>query len=283
MTGKRRRGIGALCLSLLLFGCSQGEEPHTLMKMTFLNTGKSDCIVIEAGKHIVINDAADADDEEAICALLEERAADRIEYLILSHFDKDHIGSAAALIRGYEVGCVLMPDYVEDSEVCMELMTALEETGTENMQLTETYQFILEGVAFSVDAPQEEIYEKDNDNNHSLITTVINGDDCILLMGDAKKERTAEFLQTIGRGRSYDLVKMPHHGNYNKNLEALFLKTRPKYAVLTAGEDRARVEEKTIALLEQCGCSALYTDEGAVSVSSEGEGLTVQQAGYAVP
>ena len=63
-----------LCLVLSLAGCGGGRaETGTLLKMTFLDTGKSDCIVIEAGESVVVNDTADADDAAAICAFLEEQ------------------------------------------------------------------------------------------------------------------------------------------------------------------------------------------------------------------
>ena len=97
-----------MCLAFVLAGCSGEKESGVSLKLTFLDTGKSDCIVIEAGESVVMNDTADLDDAAAICAYLDERGRTRIEYLILSHFDKDHIGSAAALISRYEVGCVLM-------------------------------------------------------------------------------------------------------------------------------------------------------------------------------
>ncbi len=273
----RKRGRWLLLLLFLLFlvtGCS-GEEKGTLLKMTFLDTGKSDCIVIEAGGCVVVNDTADADDAGAICAFLDERQTKRIEYLILSHFDKDHIGSAAKLIGDYEVGQVLMPDYEEDSEPYMALMGALEETGTSYVRMREATSFSLEGIVFYVDAPREAVYE--NDNNYSLITAVINGNNRFLLMGDAQKIRTEEFLESPAAKARYDLVKMPHHGDYNKKLKELFLTAKPRYAVLTPDAERTRVEEETLALLETGRCSAFYTDEGTITVTSDGKNVAVSQ------
>lgn len=273
----RKRGrylLLSLCLLFLLMGCGSGEK-GALLKMTFLDTGKSDCIVIEAGGSVVVNDTADEDDIDTICAYLDERQTEKIEYLILSHFDKDHIGSAARLIKQYEVGRVLMPDYEEDSEPYLALMEAMKETGTEHARLREAVSFSLEGIDFYVDAPREAFY--DNDNNYSLITIVTNENNRFLLMGDAKKERTEEFLDSPGAGDRYDLIKMPHHGNYNKKLKELFLTARPRYAVLTPDAERTRVEEETTALLESYGCSAFYTDEGVVTVISDGKNVVVSQ------
>ncbi len=263
-----------LCLALTLTGCSE-EESGGFLQMTILDTGKSDCIVIEAGESVIVNDTADADDAAAICAFLDERGKTRIEYVILSHFDKDHIGSAADLLSRYEVGCVLMPDYEEDSETYISLMQAIEETDTAYERLKKDVSFSVEGVSFYVDAPREDDYE--NDNNYSLITCVINGENRFLLMGDAKKIRTGEFLSSAMARERYDLIKMPHHGNYTKNLETLFETAKPRYAVLTPDPERLRVEEETVGLLDEFGCEAYYTDEGAVTVVSDGSQVHVSQ------
>ncbi len=265
-----------LCLALSVAGCGGGRaETGALLKMTFLDTGKSDCIVIEAGESVVVNDTADADDAAAICAFLDERGKTKIAYLILSHFDKDHIGSAADLVSRYEVGCVLMPDYEEDSEEYAALMRAIEETDTAYERLQKDVSFSVAGVSFHVDAPHESGYE--NDNNYSLITCVMNGKNRFLLMGDAKKIRTEEFLSSAAAKERYDLIKMPHHGNYTKNLETLFETAKPRCAVLTADPERLRVEEETVELLDDYGCETYYTDEGAVTAISDGSLVQVSQ------
>ncbi|MDE6405337.1 MAG: MBL fold metallo-hydrolase [Lachnospiraceae bacterium] len=274
MRRRWRYGWLLFCLVFLLAGCGE-KGAGAPLKLTFLDTGKSDCIVIEAGESVVVNDTADADDAEAICAFLDERGKTRIAYLILSHFDKDHIGSAADLISRYEVGCVLMPDYEEDSEPYLALMQALAETDTAYERLKKDVSFSVEGVSFYVDAPDESVYE--NDNNYSLITCVINGKNRFLLMGDAKKIRTGEFLESDASKGRFDLIKMPHHGNYTKNLEALFATAVPRYAVLTADPERLRVEEETVALLNKYQCEVYYTDEGTVTAVSDGEQVLVSQ------
>lgn len=250
-------------------------ESESVLRMAFLDTGKSDCIIIEAGEYVVVNDTADADDGEMILAYLKDRQVERIEYLILSHFDKDHIGSAAALLSEYEVGCVLMPDHEEDSEPYLALTEALDRTGTEQLRLTKDYGFTLGGIEFTVDAPDEDTYE--DDNNYSLITAVTCGETHFLLMGDALKKRTGEFMTSAIGEERYDLIKMPHHGDYNKKLAELFQITRPGHVVLTAGKERERVEDKTIELLIKSGCRVYYTDEGTVTVLSDGSTVTVIQ------
>lgn len=289
-----RYGVAAAGVLVLLSGCAEASpqpddsqtviwadtaggvnETDGVLKMTFLDTGKSDCIIIEAGDHVVINDAADEDDAALICSYLEKRQVQQIDYLILSHFDKDHIGSAAVLLSDYEVGCVLMPEQEKESEPYLALTEALAQTDTEERRLVENYSFNLEGIVFAVDAPDEESYE--DDNNYSLITTVTYGETRFLLMGDALKKRIGEFLTSDAGEVRYDLIKMPHHGDYNKKLPELFEIAMPDYVVLTAGKERERVEDKTIDLLIKSGCQVFYTDEGTITALSDGRTVTLIQ------
>ena len=105
----------ALCTLLALCACGAavpGPE-NGVFSLDILNSGKSDCIIVCMDGVTVVNDAADEDDFDAICAALDRRGVQRIDYLILSHYDKDHIGSAAALVQAYPVGQILGPDYEE--------------------------------------------------------------------------------------------------------------------------------------------------------------------------
>lgn len=83
-------------LSLCACGAAAPETDGGTFSLDILDTGKSDCIIVCMDGVTVVNDAADEDDFDSICAALERRGVQRIDYLILSHYDKDHIGSAAA-------------------------------------------------------------------------------------------------------------------------------------------------------------------------------------------
>ena len=102
-----------ILMTALLAGCARPApvpQPEDGFSAELLSTGKSDCAIIRMDGLVIVNDTADSDDADAISSELETDGVTRIDYLILSHYDKDHIGSAAALIDGFEVGTVLCPD-----------------------------------------------------------------------------------------------------------------------------------------------------------------------------
>ena len=91
-------------------------------------------------------------------------------------------------------------------------------------------------------------------------------------MGDAQKLRIDDYLGEINN--TYDFIKMPHHGDYYKNLEDLFNKTNPSIAVITSS-DEEKEEDKTIKLLETNNIDYYLTRKGDIDIYSDGESIYV--------
>ena len=263
----------ALCalLSLCACGAAAPETDGGTFSLDILDTGKSDCIIVYMDGVTVVNDAADEDDFDSICAALERRGVQRIDYLILSHYDKDHIGSAAALVRAYPVGQILGPDYEEDSMYLTLLKRAAEERNTLFLRLTENYTVETENGSFTLDPPD---IDYGDDNNNSLVTTVTWRETSFLLLGDAKKNRLNEFLDAALD--SYELIKLPHHGDSNKPLLKLIAQTTPRYAAATVSPAE-EIEDKLLAALAAAGTEVFRTDGGTVNVEWTGKGFTIIQ------
>ena len=261
----------ALCELLLLCACGGAAPDSGAFSLDILNTGKSDCIIVCMDGVSIVNDAADEDDFDTICAALERRGVQRIDYLILSHYDKDHIGSAAALVRAYPVGQIVGADYEEESVYFAQLESAAEERGVPFLRLTEDLTIEIENGLVTVDPPD---IDYGDDNNNSLVTTVTWRGKSFLLPGDAKKNRLNELLGVALE--SYELIKLPHHGDSNKPLVKLIAQTLPCYAVATVSPAE-EIEEKLLAALAAAGTEVFRTDGGTVSVEWTGADFAVTQ------
>ncbi len=240
----------ALCTLLALCACGAtvpGTE-NGVFSLDILNTGKSDCIIVCMDGVTVVNDAADEDDFDAICAALDRRGVQRIDYLILSHYDKDHIGSAAALVHAYPVGQILGPDYEEKSVYFTLLERAAEDRNTPFLRLTENYRIETENGSVIADPPD---VDYGDDNNNSLVTTVTWRGTDFLLLGDAKDS--------------------------SKPLLKLIEQTKPRYAAATVSPSE-EIEDKLLTALAAAGTELFRTDSGAVRVEWTGTDFAVTQA-----
>ncbi len=257
---KSAGAAAALALGLpAFFSCSVKPKPPPGFTVDFLGTGKSDCIIIRADGHVIINDAAYEENYPAIKTVLDEYGIEKIDCFIVSHFDKDHIGGAYLIVRDYDVGLVIMPDFEVGTPLYKKLLRAVDDTGTSLLRLSENYSAEYGGAKIAINSPEKEAY--DDENNFSLITSVFYGGYSFLLAGDAQKDRMREFYQVCEE--SYTLFKLPHHGSFNKGLRVFITNFPSPYAVYTS-KSEGDIDEDLSALLSSTGTTVFATSNGRV-------------------
>lgn len=266
----------AFCL-LSSFACL-GKRDNDL-QVCFLKVGKADAIVlIEAGKCLVI-DTGEDDDGADIAQYIKAHGITAIDVLIITHYDKDHIGGAERLINEFKIERAILPDYAPNSPLYDALINALGGVSTSVERLDKPVEFVFASSTVKVEPPSEYPQPnagKETDNDSSLITTVVHGENRLVFMGDAEKDRIRDYIDT-GNTQVCDLIKMPHHGNYNKALKELIERLSPQYAIICSS-DKNPAESRTLDLLNDCGCRTYETRTGNVTVISNGNKLTIRQS-----
>ncbi|HAE17026.1 MAG TPA: MBL fold hydrolase [Erysipelotrichaceae bacterium] len=264
-----------LCAALFAAaGCAAQENIEAdQLSVKFFNAGKADAILLYTDESAVLIDTGLDGFAPYILHTLNELDIQTLDTLILTHFDKDHIGSADEILESVEVGRVLVSDWPKDSDEYADLMAALETAGIESEVVfgDDQVSFMLDGAEYTIDGPDASDYDKDDSNNSSLIVTVQYGQTSFLLMGDAQNERIKEFLSQDSS--EYDVLKVPYHGNYQKQLKNLIPSADPEYAVITCSASEGG-EAKTLDLLEEYDIEVFLTSEGNVSIVSDGKNIT---------
>ena len=261
------------------------RAPHVL-RVDFLNTGESDAILLRAEDWTCLVDTGEADDFGRIAWALDSYRITSLNCLILTHFDNDHIGSAAQILRKYAVERVYMPDYVRDSVTYRRMVSALELLSDTEVHCV-TEDTVVEIPNGQLRINPTKLYEAGitlgsddehalEENNFSLITSVKFGEIDLLLPGDAEQERLVEFLDR-GESADYDLIKIPHHGKYDKALGNLLRESEElRYCVIHAGA-AAHVEASLTTAVRSTGAAAYYTYGGDVHFATDGVSMIVEQ------
>ena len=282
----KRKGALILLLTILLLlsACvsdtkkapEETAQPEmTDLQVYFFDAGKADAILLTTENSTALIDAGEKGFGKTILTYLEEKDIQKIDYLIITHFDQDHVGGAAKVINNMTVKAVLQSNCPKDSEEYEKYVKALDNAGLEAKTVQETFAFTLDGVAYTVDPPRQSRYSSDNSNNSSLIVTVRNGENSFLFTGDAQTERLAEFLDSSQD--TCDVLKIPHHGKDEPLLGALIESTKPSYAVITSSDEEPE-SAATVELLEQSGTKVLLTREGAITFCSDGMSIEALSA-----
>jgi beta-lactamase superfamily II metal-dependent hydrolase len=217
-----------------LFACNE-KKPHDManakeLKVTFLDVGKADAIVLQSESSTVIIDCGEKGDGKKISSILEESGTTVIDYLIITHFDKDHVGGAPKVLKTFDVKNVLTPDYTGNVSEYDKFAETLDGRGITPMKLKEDISFTLDDVDYTVYAPKKDFYGDGDsaENNFSLVTKAVHHNNTLLFTGDAMEERLDEIMD-IGK---CTLLKVPYHGRKLDNLGDFLKATEPKCAVV---------------------------------------------------
>ncbi len=268
-----------LILILNLYGCQNKETSISVpdvtgqFEFTVLKAGQADAIIMKTGNHSVIIDLGEEDDGDEISEFLEENNITDIDYILITHYDKDHIGGFTEVMETVTAENILVPDYEGTSEEYKEFLNTAGEKKLTVTRLTEDTSFIIDDVLFEVSVPKKQFY-KEGDNDYSLVISVTHGENTFLFAGDAEKERLSEVLSEFGK--QYDFVKIPHHGKHNGNTKRFINTVKPQYAVITDSEKNP-ASDKTVSYLNTQGSEIYSTKDGDVSVISDGRKIFINQ------
>ncbi len=269
----------AIISIMLLAGCTQssnnGIEP---LSVNLLKVGKADAIIVQSGDAVMVIDTGEEDDGEELVDFLKSRGVCQIDALIITHFDKDHVGGADTLVEQMDITNIYVPAYKGTHTEYIDFLCAMEAKGLEATELNEPIEFDLADAKILVEPPlsyEPAPGELENDNNFSLITTIVHGENRLIFMGDAEKHRIRQWLDTPS-AVDCDFLKVPHHGVYNTALQDLLTAVSPEYAAICSSQKNP-AELKTLELLKKHGAEVFQTKDGNIIVISDGNKLELHQ------
>ncbi|HBF4082536.1 MBL fold metallo-hydrolase [Clostridioides difficile] len=250
----------------------QSNTKNTAFKTTILNTGKSDCILVEIGNKVIMIDTGEDKNGKQIVDRLKEKGINTLDYLILTHLDKDHIGGVDSVLYSVKVKNIIQANYKKDSKQYDEYINSLKKADIEPVLLKENINIVINSAEINIQPASKSKYQSSNE--YSIITSISYGAHKFLFSGDSEEERLSEFIN--GNTLKYDFVKIPHHGRYDKLTEAFLESISPKYAVITCSEKK-EPEEGVLKILERLNIKTFLTSNGEVVINSDGKTLSVNQ------
>ena len=165
-----------LCIMLVLCAvcaaaCAGSSHANTPgLEMRILKIGKADTILINTGNHAVVVDTGEDDDGQEILQALQSMGIYKIDTLIITHFDKDHVGSADILLENVEIGSVIDPGYIGEKTPYDEYIAAIEAKKIQRTHPQSAMTFTYDETVFTVYPPKEAAYK--GDNNYSLVVDI---------------------------------------------------------------------------------------------------------------
>lgn len=248
------------------------------LRVTFLDVGNADCILIQSGGQTALIDAGKHSTANDVLEKLRIAGVERLDYVIATHADADHIGGMATLIREMEVGTFLIPPVGESdatkTQVYQSMLSALEERGVPPADAEYGFTCYLGTAELKIISGRITTAEG---NEGSAVCRLSFGEHTFLLMGDAGKAVERELILDRVDIRA-DVIKVGHHGSDTSTDVQFIHLSSPSYAVITCGVDNSlgHPHETTLKTLEEYGVTVYRSDHhGDIVFTSDGTTLSV--------
>lgn len=105
--------LGIIIFSIIL----KNDNNSNKVNFYFFPLQDADASLITYKETVIMIDTGEEKDQEKIQEKLQDKKISKINYLILTHPDKDHIGNAQFLIQNYQIGTIFQTDYDKGSEL----------------------------------------------------------------------------------------------------------------------------------------------------------------------
>ena len=202
----------------------------------FIDVGQGEAILIALPEKTMLIDAGPTGSAPKIAQVLQELGRNKIDYLVATHPDEDHIGGMADVISNTQIGTIYAPNKTNNTATYRKFLAAIQNN---NLQITlaeagtiidQTDSYKLEILWPKKDANFPET------NDYSIIIKLTVGNKTFLFTGDAP---TNAILNS--NPGHIDVLKLSHHGSRTGTTEVLIHKLSPTYAVLSYAVDNSTV------------------------------------------
>lgn len=214
------------------------------LSVHFIHVGQGTSILVvgPTGETLLYDTGNWDDDGEYVLDYLRERGISRIDYLVTSHADADHIGGHAAAIDYYEteadgVGAVYDPGIAAASDTYDRYLDAVEEHDVTLYQTRAGDVVPMEGASVRVLSPPEGYVENEDRNENSLVLRVGYGNATVLLPGDAERGAERYLMENEQNRLDSTLLSAGHHGSNSSSSPRFLAATTPRVVAIQSAYD----------------------------------------------
>jgi len=229
------------------------------MEILFLDVSQGDSILLHYphNKYNILIDTGGNYNYEIskniIIPYLKSKGINKIDYLILTHGDYDHMGESINLIENFKVEKVIF-NCGPYNDLEKELIKVLEKKKIKYYSCIKELNIDNSKLYFL----QTKEYDNENDNSSVIYFNYYNYKS--LFMGDASTEREKDILEKYNL-KDVDFLKVGHHGSNTSSSEEFINSINPKYSLISVGKNN-RYGHPNKEVLDTLNDSKIYrTDQ----------------------
>lgn len=264
---------------LVWLAVTQRVDRDTL-RVYFLDVGQGDAILIDSPTNgrVLIDGGKNRKVLSELGKIL-PFGDKRIDVVIATHPDSDHIGGLPEVVKRYKVGLIMEPGVESDNKIDDELRErALDKKAS--MVLAKRGQVIDfgDGVRLTILFPDRVVSEWDT-NDASVVARLDYGESSFLFTGDAGIKTENLLMSLNSEILDTDILKAGHHGSRTSTSLTFAQAVTPEYTVISAGRDNTygHPHKEVISILEKVGSQIKNTAQsGTLKFETDGTTLNLR-------
>ena len=253
--------FAATIASLVAGFAYQSSEPQR-DQVKFVKVGQGDATIIRSGGRTVliddgpVSDTLDAGERYVVPALRNGSA--RLDVILLTHPDLDHVGGTAAVLRAYPGTPILISEQFRKHRGLIDLLARWHVRPGQVHWINDTSWIAMGRTQLRITAPPG---EPEKDNSGSLLVRAKFGACYAVFTGDAPEE--TEVWASHRFEWTADLMKVGHHGSASSTSNAWLAVVKPKIAVVSCGRNNryGHPAAPTLARLSAASVKIRRTDQ----------------------
>ena len=201
--------------------------------------------------------------------LLKSKGIRKLNYLILTHGDYDHMGEAINLVNTFKVENIIF-NCGEYNNLEKELINVLEKKNIKYYSCIKELNIDKYKLQFL----NTNIYDNENDNSSVIYLNYNNYK--FLFMGDAGINREKDILEKYNL-KDIDFLKVGHHGSNTSSSEEFINSINPKHSIISVGKNNKYGHPKD-SVLDTLKSSKIYrTDlDGSIEIKINKNGYKIK-------
>lgn len=300
-----RTAVAITLTMMLWFGYVPENERGTVGHLQFIDVGQGDCtlittpsgvnILVDGGGTVTFGKPSDAwrkrrDPYEVgaktVVPLLKKRGIHRLDAIILTHGDQDHIGGLQAVLEQFPVEAVLINGSLAESKTMEKIMkTALNRkvpiySAYRGMVLKPDERTRLDFLyPLLPDKKTTSLPYVEDQNPRSIVFRLEMNEATFLFVGDLDEASEEEMLKLEKVKQRVDVLKVAHHGSKTSTTEAWLSYWNPAVGVISVGATNryGHPHESVLARLQKYGMAVFRTDQqGEIQIEVENGAMKIR-------
>ena len=242
---------------------------------TFIITPKNKTILIDGGGS---NTGSFDVGENTLLPYVLDKGYNKIDFMIISHFDSDHVGGLLTILEEIKVEKILIAKQEEQSENYKRFLNIVKEKNIPVIIGKEGDKINIEkDLYLDILFPESEQIEENMINNNSLVFNMHYNNFSMLFTGDIEEIAEKRIIEITNKSRlKADIIKIPHHGSKTSSTRELLERVLPKIALIGVGKDNlfGHPSSETIDKLDELEIKTYRTDiNGEIMINVNKSGI----------